>query len=110
MLLALGSLFVLVCLLIKGDPKQISEFFGHLNHVSSDFGTSQIRRMFLIKTPSQQFSSSKQATSRRWLEQGESRARGLVMGREQVVSDGEHSSCFVLIVLRLSALPASFLE
>ncbi|WP_220201301.1 hypothetical protein [Reticulibacter mediterranei] len=69
-------------------------------------------RMFLLKTPSQQFSSSRQTTSHHVLAAvGKSRKRA---ADERVESTGsamgsypEHPSCFVLIVLR-SALPVVF--
>ncbi|WP_220209305.1 hypothetical protein [Reticulibacter mediterranei] len=68
----------------------MSQFLRRLNQEMSDFGTSQTIYMFLFKTPSQQFSSSRQATSR-LLQQVGSRARGLITGREHVVNGGEPS-------------------
>ncbi|GHO94248.1 hypothetical protein KSF_042960 [Reticulibacter mediterranei] len=52
------ALLALACPLINGNAKQTSAFFGRLNHVSSDFGLSQMICMFLIKTPSQYICNS----------------------------------------------------
>ncbi|WP_220209549.1 hypothetical protein [Reticulibacter mediterranei] len=67
---ALGSIFAFASLFNEGNPKQVGQFFRHRNHVTSDFGPSEMIDMFLIKTPSPSFSSSRSRVSRHVLAAG----------------------------------------
>jgi hypothetical protein len=57
--LALSSVFAFASPFSEGNVKQLNQFFRHLNRIMSGFGESKSISMFLLKTPSQQFSSSR---------------------------------------------------
>jgi hypothetical protein len=57
-LLALGSVFAFASSFSEGNAKQVGQLFRHRNHVMSDFRPSEMRRMFLLKTPSQYICNS----------------------------------------------------